>query len=277
MPADFMACSFFITGSCMINRMYEMLAMPNNKVKRSKQSPVPNKRVRHKKQKTINNVWMTTLQERINELFADHSDKKPVDLARYAKVSRSAVSDWMGGKTKTISGANALAVAKFFGANFEWVQTGKGKKYPKWGIQNTNEGPDTRGEVPLISFVKAGEWCEVVDNYAPGDGESWWPCPERHGPHAYALRVEGDSMTSPYPGQKSYPEGTIIYVDPDVPIVSGSRVVAKLPSTDKATFKEYRYEDGKHLLKPINPQYQIIEINEETHFCGVVIGKFEPE
>jgi SOS-response transcriptional repressor LexA len=138
-------------------------------------------------------------------------------------------------------------------------------------------GPDTRGLVPLISWVQAGAWCEAIDNYAPGDGESWWPCPTPHGKNTYALRVTGDSMTSPYSGHRSYPEGTIIYVDPDVPVATGRRVVAKLPNSNEVTFKEYRYDGGKHYLKPLNPQYQTIEINEETHFCGVVIGQFVPE
>jgi SOS-response transcriptional repressor LexA len=256
--------------------MLEMLDVPNKEVKLSQQLNMPNNTVRHEEQEVPYDEGMS-LQERINELFEDHPDKYPADLSRFAGVSRSAVSDWMSGKTKKIEGENTFAVARYFGANAEWVQTGKGKKYLKQDLENVSESHEAKGLVPLISFVKAGEWCEVIDNYAPGDGESWYPCPDKHGPHTYALRVEGDSMTNPYPGQKSYPEGTIIYVDPDVQVISGKRVIAKLPNANKATFKEYRYEDGKHLLKPLNPQYQTIEINEETIFCGVVIGQYTPE
>jgi SOS-response transcriptional repressor LexA len=256
--------------------MLEMLDIPNNKVKLNQQLSAPNKLVKRKKQIIDNNDDMS-LQERINELFKDHPKKKNTELATFAKVSRSAVTDWRNGNTKNIEGENALAVAKFFSANPEWVLTGKGPKYLKGGLANTSEGPEIKGEVPLISWVRAGVWCEAIDNYAVGDAESWWPCPVPHGKHTYALRVQGDSMTSPYPGQRSYPEGTIIYVDPDVAVVSGCRVIAKLPNTNEATFKEYRFDSGKHFLKPLNPQYQTIEINEETQFCGVVIGQFIPE
>jgi transcriptional regulator with XRE-family HTH domain len=69
------------------------------------------------------------LQERINELFQGNPNKKPADLARYVKVSRSSVSSWMSGDTKTISGTNAFAVARFFGVKPEWVQNGNGDKY----------------------------------------------------------------------------------------------------------------------------------------------------
>jgi SOS-response transcriptional repressor LexA len=260
----------------MKNDMLEMLDVPNNKVKLSQQLFSPNLSVKHEEQEVQYDDWMS-LQERINELFTDHPDKKATQLAKFAGVSRSAVSDWRSGKTKNIEGENALHVAKFFGANTEWVLTGKGQKYPKTTLVNVSEDIDFKGRVPLISWVRAGEWCEAIDNYAPGDGESWLQCPVNHGKHTYALRVKGDSMTSPYPGQKSYPEGTIIYVDPDVTVVSGCRVIAKLPNTNEVTFKEYRYDGGKHYLRPLNTQYQVIEINQETVFCGVVIGKFEPE
>jgi SOS-response transcriptional repressor LexA len=279
-----MALSFLITGSFIMISMddsldipSEMLDVPNIKVKLSQQLFITNTTVKHGEQETAYDDEMSSLQERINELFKDHPDKKNTALAAFANVSRSAVTDWRNGNTKNIEGENALAVAKFFGANTEWVIKGKGSKYPKVGLANTSEGPDFKGEVPLISWVRAGVWCEAIDNYAPGDGESWLKCPINHGEHAYALRVQGDSMTSPYPGQRSYPEGTIIYVDPDIPVVSGCRVIAKLPGTNEATFKEYRFDSGKHFLKPLNPQYQTIEINEETHFCGVVIGQFLPE
>jgi phage repressor protein C with HTH and peptisase S24 domain len=109
--------------------MIEMLDAPNNEVKLNQQLFIPNITVRHVEQDVIYDEGMSSLQERINELFNDQPEKKAADLARFAKISRSAVSDWRSGKTKTISGENAFSVAKFFGVNPEWVQTGNGKKY----------------------------------------------------------------------------------------------------------------------------------------------------
>jgi SOS-response transcriptional repressor LexA len=144
-------------------------------------------------------------------------------------------------------------------------------------LPNLSPGPNIRGKVPLISWVKAGEWCEAIDLYSVGDAEDWLPCPAAHGPHTYCLRVKGDSMTNTIPGQKSYPEGTIIFVDPDHPVTNGCRVVAKIYGVNETTFKEYREDGGKRFLKPLNQQYQMLEITDEVIICGVVIfaGMYE--
>ncbi len=145
------------------------------------------------------------------------------------------------------------------------------------GHDNFDIGPSIRGKVPLISSVQAGLWCEAVDNYHVGDHEELLDCPKSCGKTAYALRVRGDSMTNPIPGGKTYPEGTIIFVDPSQAITSGCRVIAKLPYSNEATFKEYREEDGKRWLKPLNPTYDKIEVTAEIRLCGVVIGKWEDD
>jgi SOS-response transcriptional repressor LexA len=82
-------------------------------------------------------------------------------------------------------------------------------------------------------------------------------------------------MTSPH--GKSYPEGCIIFVDPDQRggIVSGDRVIAKLNGADAVTFKVYIEDAGRRFLKPLNTQYP--PIIEEFRILGKVIGKWEPE
>lgn len=129
--------------------------------------------------------------------------------------------------------------------------------------------------IPLISEVNAGAWCESPDNYAPGDAEEWLPAPRNAGARTFALRVVNDSMTSPYPGQRSYPDGMIIYVDPDKEVTNGARVVAR--ANGDYTFKSYIEDAGRKYLKPINPTYEKIDITDDVHICGVVIGSYLPE
>lgn len=142
---------------------------------------------------------------------------------------------------------------------------------------NLAPAPRQKGLVPLISWVKAGGLTEAIDLYEPGDAEDWYPAPGHHGPNTFALRVQGDSMTNPYPGQKSYPAGVIIYVDPDTPAQNGSRVVAKLLETDEVTFKVYSEDAGMKFLKPLNPQYPTIQLHDGFEVIGVVIGSYFPE
>jgi len=150
--------------------------------------------------------------------------------------------------------------------------------YPVDQSTNVSEPPakyNTGRQIPLISWVQAGEMCESPDIYPPGDAEDWLPGPRTAGPHTFALRVVNDSMQSNFPGQRSYPEGTIIYVDPDKALTNGCRVVAK--ANGEYTFKSYVEDAGRKYLKPINTTYDKIDVTEDTHICGVVIGSFLPE
>jgi SOS-response transcriptional repressor LexA len=144
-------------------------------------------------------------------------------------------------------------------------------------VHNTTELKRKPELVPLISWVQAGAFCESPDLFSPGDAEEWIPCPSRHSPGTYALRVKNDSMTSLSPGERSYPHGTIIFVDPERAHTVGSRVVARLPSSSETTFKVYTEDADQPYLMPINPKYPSIPVPEGTIICGVVIGSYWPE
>ncbi len=139
---------------------------------------------------------------------------------------------------------------------------------------NTEPGPDLRGKVPLISWVRAGEWCEAEDPFQPGDAERWMDCPVSHSSSTFALRVRGDSMTAPHGNSRTYPEGCIIFVDPErrTP-VNGDRVVACLEGSHEVTFKVYKNEDGRQWLQPLNPSHE--PIREPFKVLGTVLGKWE--
>ncbi len=132
--------------------------------------------------------------------------------------------------------------------------------------------------VPLISWVQAGCWSDVADPFAPGVAEEWLPCPVRHGPNTYAVRVRGDSMYNA-DGRPSYSDGDIIFVDPGRDAKHGDRVIVRLDDHAEATFKQLIAEDGRKLLKALNPVWvpRYIEINGNATMVGVVIGKWVPE
>lgn len=143
---------------------------------------------------------------------------------------------------------------------------------------NVREGPDIKGLVPLLTSVQAGEWCEIGGNFRADDAKTWLPCPVKHGPRTFCLVVEGESMRNPG-ARPSYDPGDVIFVDPDVAAKPGDRVVARLESQVSATFKQYLEEDGRKLLKALNPDWQprYLNINGDATICGVVIGKWVPE
>lgn len=211
-----------------------------------------------------------------------------VDIHKHLKSmgvdkSPQAISKWLNGDA--IAEADSMvALCSWLNVRREWMEYGvQPKKIVKasnvheltaGNVSNIREVTQRFGKVPLISWVQAGAWCEA--NFEPQDNESWLSCPVPISGSGYALKVLGDSMTNPGPG-RSYPTGCIIFVDPEAETKTGDRVIARLPRTNEATFKVFVEDAGRQFLRPINPQYPIINITEETHICGKVVGAFIPE
>lgn len=192
-----------------------------------------------------------------------------------------AISKWLNGEAMAEADSMS-ALASWLGVRREWLEYGVLPQKPTvFHEQSVCKGNVTEvqirsGRVPLISWVQAGAWCEAAYNFDLHDADQWLSCPVPISKSGYALRVQGDSMTNPGPG-RSYPTGCIIFVDPEAETKTGDRVIARIPRTNEATFKVLVEDAGRQYLKPINPQYPIIEITEETHVCGKVVGSFIPE
>lgn len=214
----------------------------------------------------------TTFPERVG-MAMKYAGLTQEELASIVGVKQQSI--WYA-KTRATGSRYAHQIAVACGVNTDWLTTGRGQMVEPLDFDNVSPAPNTQGgNVPLISWVQAGDWVEAIDTFHPGDAETWLPCPERHGPRTYALRVHGDSMTAPH--GKSYPAGCIIFVDPDQigGVVNGSRVIAKLNGDNAVTFKQYAEDAGRRYLKALNPAYPIIA--EPFRVLGLVIGKYEKE
>ncbi|WP_024692777.1 LexA family protein [Pseudomonas syringae] len=240
------------------------------------------------------NELRASFANRLHEALNDAGIRargRGVDIHTHLKslgVSKSpqAISKWLNGDAIAESDS-MLALCSWLDVRREWLeygvlpknpsttQTGKRDQYSLAPAEaNVDRFTRGLGSVPLISWVQAGDWCEA--NYEFHDGETWVSSPVPVSKNGYALRVLGDSMTNPGPG-RSYPNGCIIFVDPEAEARPGDRVIARVPRTNEATFKVLVQDAGRQFLKPINPQYPIIDITEETHICGKVVGAFIPE
>lgn len=87
----------------------------------------------------------------------------------------------------------------------------------------------------------------------------------------YALRIKGDSMTSASGHMVSFREGEIIIVDIAKKPRHNDHVVVVLPGSNEATLRQYIDEGGIRYLKPLNPQYPLMEMDDKTRFCGIVV------
>lgn len=209
---------------------------------------------------------MNTLQDRIAEVMAV-AGLTVGELADIAGVTSSAATQWKDGPTKTLKAAPAAKLSAKTGFHALWLSSGDGPKMAPEGADNTSPGPNIRGQVPLISWVRAGELCESHDNYHPGDAEHWMDCPVPHGPRTYCLQISGDSMDDG--GSDAYRDGEIIFVDPDASADPGRDVVVRTPD-NKTTFKRLKEDQEGQYLLGLNGK-KIVRVPEDTVFCGVVI------
>ena len=138
--------------------------------------------------------------------------------------------------------------------------------------RNVSKVDSQSNDVPLIAWIQAGSAAEAIDIYQPGHYEMFISCPVKHGTNTYALRVEGDSMSAP--SGRSYPHGSIIYVDPDRArsVCNGDRIIARISGENEVTFKCYIKDGNRQYLKPLNSVYPLI--TEEFEILGVIIGMF---
>ena len=223
---------------------------------------------------------MTTLADRIREAMG----KIPqAEFARQMEVSKAAVTLWLNGGTRSLKADTAAKIQEVTGYSAQWLVTGEGPKrahtsklkridldqqplVSTMGLpyEGGNITPTTSlGRVPLISWVAAGNLGDVEDMYGPGEADEWIDTRTKTGANAFALTVSGDSMTSPYPGDPhTFPEGTVIVVDPGRSAGPNDFVIAKDVLTQKATFKKLVHDGGRWFLKPLNPSYPTVEIDD---------------
>lgn len=207
------------------------------------------------------------------------------ELARACHVSPPSVNGWLNGKAKFLRGENLLKAAAALKVNQHWLADGTGDMQPPSGLHEINDPRQawtntnithapSRGRIPMISWVKAGSFSDVQDLFEPGQSDEWVDAyqstPSRN---AFALRVEGDSMTAPT--GRSFPDGCTIIVDPNRGPKPGDFVVAKDVTAQRATFKQLTSDGLMSYLKPLNPAYPTQAIdNERIRIVGVVIEWF---
>ena len=164
-------------------------------------------------------------------------------------ISRAAVAQWESGDTRPETG-KLDRLSQVLDVRLEWLGTGREPMR-----HDDPELPAGAGRflVPVIDDVRAGAWSEVTDPYAPGAGVEFLATDLKIGVHAFALIIDGDSMTPEYrPGDK-------VIVDPGVVPRPGDCVVAKLDREQTATFKKYR---PRGVDRSGNEVFELVPLNE---------------
>ncbi|CNI74738.1 prophage repressor protein [Yersinia pekkanenii] len=218
---------------------------------------------------------MSTLAER---LISRRSELQLTQesLAKKAGVTRVAISKAELGMTKNFNSNTLFKIAQALVCDPQWLQTGLGspdvsKPSPKvWdeNVANSTQ-PNYRYSYPKLNWVQAGRFAQFGDNYDMYDIENWHDSVKYAGERGFWLEIKGDSMTSPQ--GVTFPEGMSILINPEKDPHPNCYVIAQLKSSGEITFKKYVTDMGREFLKPLNPQYPMIELNYDCEIIGVVV------
>lgn len=184
-------------------------------------------------------------------------------IAKAAKKSQSAVTQWLSGDTKELKSDSAAGIQAATGFSAVWLATGQGPRLIA-DKANIGTGPDLSGSVPLLSSVQAGNFKELVNNYTDSDNEAERiPTSVPVNQYTFALRVEGDSM------EPDFQEGMIIIVEPELDPLPNDFVIVKNGS-EESTFKQLVKDGSDWYLKPLNDRYPMKAFAADMRVVGVV-------
>lgn len=85
------------------------------------------------------------------------------------------------------------------------------------------------------------------------------------GREIFALQVLGDSMSP------EFNEGHIIVIDPNGVAKSGSYVLAMYQG--EYIFRQLQQQNEHYWLKPLNPEYPMVEIHSLDEVKGVIVQR----
>jgi SOS-response transcriptional repressor LexA len=203
----------------------------------------------------MTNNWADRIKDRMDTLKLTQES-----LARKMGVTQSAITHYLTGRrVPPLKQFHNLATV--LDVSPAWLQ---------FGITSVDTTSATKQyPVPIISWQQA---IELNNGIRPEDAGEFVPHFYVDQSHWYALRVKGDSMVSTTGYSHTFRAGDIIVIDPDRKPAHEDYVIALLPRLKEATFKQYVIDSGMQYLKPLNPQYPLVEMNESMQIHGVVVS-----
>lgn len=184
-------------------------------------------------------------------------------LAVKAGVVRRQIAAYEAGKSKPRE--NVLAnLAAALGASTQWLATGEGEGPDVSNVRRTV----TVRDMPVVSMASLTHFEPNNPNHK-FSAIDFIPAPHEAGEFSFGVIVQGESMES-WSGP-SFPDGTIIVVDPEANIEDGDFGVFIETNSHQATFKMYTVDQGEAYLQPLNSVYPIFNAKDYA-LIGKVIS-----
>jgi SOS-response transcriptional repressor LexA len=194
-------------------------------------------------------------------------------VAKLLNQSSQTLNNW---EARGMSKGGMLVAQQVIGCSATWLASGEGSMLgpiveagPHQAAStapfDSNVSPVAMGSraIPVISAIQAGKMKEIAQPYALGDGYASIYVDDGYSPWAFALEIEGDSMTP------DYQEGDLVIIEPEWSPRPGECVAAR-NGRQEATFKKYRQRgidrDGNDIfeLVPLNENYPTVRSDETS-------------
>jgi len=190
------------------------------------------------------------------------------ELAKRTSLSRGRLAQIETDPLAEVRGDSLVSLAKAFGYSTEQLLSAD-----ELGLLAGLKLQPVTKKAPVIS------WASLESIYKGTfmleNNTNWVGCPHDISDSAFALEVENDVMTSSI--GRTYPRGTLIFVDPNKTEKTGDKVIAIDRSSNESVFREYVVDGGVKYLKPLNTAYPIQQFNDNTHVIGVIVGSYIAE
>lgn len=195
------------------------------------------------------------LKDRLIYFMQRRGIANAAELSRMTGLTQVAIRNYMRG-IKVPNAQALIKLSRSLNTTTDYLLTGCPKR------------PD---RIPLLSKIPGGNPVEWSDGeYPTGFGEEFLDRGDVSDPNAFALLVDGDSMS---PRINS---GDVVIISPNTPVTNRSIAAISINEGNRTLKTIIFLKNGKILLKPENELHEPIVLEEnEITFIGRVIERRE--
>ena len=215
-----------------------------------------------------------SVRENLRQLMHSDGQISEGELSRRTGVPQSTIHRILVGQIKESKPSTLRPLASYFGLTMAQLQGEEPIPTQRHPISNRDKNPSTHylgtpaRLIPLITWEQAACWHEIGKNYQHDGSLGWVATNKNVGPHAFGLKVQGNSMTATH--GPSFEDGFEIVVDPERNPNHHDFVVVREANKQSSILRQLSVEGGSYDLFPLNPRYQITHLEDLNQICGVV-------
>jgi len=205
---------------------------------------------------------MTKIGPVLKGLMRDQSLSETA-LARLSGVSQPVVHRLMTEQTPNPRLETVRALAQCFHISIHQLIG----EAPLPSHMATAASSSTWKNIPLLSLKEACLWADSRHQHQINASKNKIGIDLPVSDHSYAIHMP-DTTMSP-----RFPEGTVLIIDPQQTAQNQDFVLAqyKVGAQSQTTFKQLLIDGEKRYLKPLNPDFQVIQMTDQYSLLGTLI------